>query len=370
MRPLEVTLKRLLFRLINAFRSGTRYAVSQLPDDSFNRILIVRQHDQLGDLLIATPALRALRRKFPHAFIAIVVREYTAPVVGHNPYIDEVIVFYEKLWRWNVRKFILFWKMLRDDFGCVIVLNTISRSLSSDIIALLSGAKYIVGPDHLLLDPSLPEKIYNVPVRCSSAQKHEIQRNLDIVRALGADENDFEYDLVLNDAEVNEAERIYHALGIASHKTAVGVHFGALNPSKCFPLDKLVAIIDWMIEKFGVEIVLIISPREIERREIILSTSHHKLHSAPVMPLRIMAAFLRHMNLLLCNDTGTLHIAASQRVPTVSFHSLSDPAIWKPPHPRHIAVRANDSLITSITIEQVQTAVDTAMKKYDRKPQS
>src|SRR5208283_2926208 len=144
----------------------------------------------------------------------------------------------------------------------------------------------------------------------------------------------------------------------------------ALNPSKCFPLDKLVAVIDWMIEKFNVEIVLIISRHEIERRKIVLSTVHHKLHSAPVMPLRIMAAFLRHMSLILCNDTGTLHITASQRVPTISFHSLSDPVIWKPPHPRHIAVRANDWLITSITIEQVQEAVRAAMKKYVGKPPS
>ena len=364
MQPLEVTLKRYLFRLINAFRSGKQYAPSELPIDSFERILIIRQHDQLGDLLIATPAVRALRRKFPNAFIAIVVREYTAPVVQNNPYVDEIIVFYEKLWRWNVHKVITFWNEVRNDFDCTIVLNTISRSFSSDMIALLSGAKYIVGPGHLLLDQSLPEKIYNVPISRSPAQMHEIQRNLDIVRALGADENDLEYDLVLTDAEVNEAERIYQSLGISSGKTVVGVHFGALNPSKCFPLDKLITVIDWIIETYDAEIVLIISRNEIERRKIVLSTVHHKLHSAPVMHLRIMAAFLRHMSLVLCNDTGTLHIAASQRVPTVSFHSLSDPAIWKPPHPRHIAVRADDFLITSITVDQVKAAVNTAMKKY------
>ena len=368
MQSLESFLKRILFRLISAFRSGTQYTSSELPIDSFHRILIIRQHDQLGDLLIATPALRAVRRKFPRAFIAVVVREYTAPVVENNPYVDEVIVFYEKLWRWDIRKLIAFWKSLRNKFDCTIVLNTISRSLSSDIIALLSGAKYIVGPDHLLLDPSHSEKIYNVLARRSSVKKHEIERNLDIVRALGADENDLEYDLVLTDAEVNEAERMYQSLAIPRGKTVVGVHFGALNLSKCFSLEKLVVVIDWLIEKFNAEIVLIISPNEIERRKVVLSTVHHKLYSAPIMPLRIMAAFIRHLDLILCNDTGTLHIASSQRVPTISFHSLSDPAVWKPPHPRQIAVRADDSLITSITIEQVQSAVITAMEKYVGKP--
>lgn len=364
MQPLEHFLKRSLLRLIGIVRSGRRYAASQLPLGSFNRILIIRQHDQLGDLLIATPAIRAVRKKFPDAFIAVVAREYTAPVVENNPYVDEVIVFYEKLWRWDFRKLIKFWKLLRHGFDCAIVLNTISRSLSSDIIAVLSGAKFIVGPDHLMLDASVPEKVYNVLVHRSFPQKHEIERNLDIVRALGADENELEYDLVLTDAEVNEAEKIFQSLKIASGKMAVGVHFGALNPAKCFPLEKLAVIIDWMIEKFNAEIVLIISPNEIERRKIVLSTVHQRIYSAPVMPLRIMAAFMRHLDLILCNDTGTLHVASSQRVPTVSFHSLSDPAIWKPPQSRQIAVRADDSLITSITIEQVQAAVRTSVKKY------
>jgi len=368
MQSLEQFLKRSLFRLVSAFRPAVQYSPSQLPLESFNRIMIIRQHDQLGDLMIATPAIRALRRKFPTTRIMIVVREYTAPVIEHNPYVDEVIVFYEKFSRWNIRKLVSFWRSVRNNSDCTILLNTISRSLSSDLIALLSGATYIVGPDHLKLDPSLPEKIYNVQVHRSSEQKHEIQRNLDIVRALGADENDLEYDLVLTDTEVNEAERIYQSLMIDPGAVVAGVHFGALNPSKCFPLDKLAVVIDWMIEKFRTEVVLIISPNEVERKRVLESSLHRSVHSAPVMPLRIMAAFLRRMNLVMCNDTGTLHIAASQRVPTISFHSLSDPSIWKPPPPRHIAVRANDALITSITVDQVKEAVATAMKKYVGKP--
>ncbi|MGA7160550.1 MAG: glycosyltransferase family 9 protein [Bacteroidota bacterium] len=367
MRPLEHFLKRLLLRLIGLFRSGAQYSVSQLPVASLNRILIIRQHDQLGDLLIATPSFRALRKTFPHAFIAIVVREYTSPIVENNPYVDQVIIFYEKLWRWNVRKAVAFWKSLRNEYDCAIVLNTISRSFSSDMIALLSGAKFIVGSDHLRLDPLLPEKIYNVVVHASPLQKHEIERNLDIVRSLGGEENDCEYDLVLTDAEVIEAEKIYQSLRMEGNKRVVGVHFGALNRSKCFPLEKLALVVDWIIDKFDASVVLIVSPNEIERRQSILSMIHHKVYSAPVMPLRVMAAFMRHMGLVLCNDTGTLHIAASQRVPTVSFHSLSDPAIWKPPHRRHIAVRADDMRITSITIEQVQAAVMTSMKNYVRK---
>jgi len=369
MQSLDLFLQRILLRTISVFLSRPKYGAAQLPIDSLKRILIVRQHDQLGDLLIATPAIRAVRKKFPNAFIAVVVREYTAPILECNPHVDEVIIFYEKLWRWNIRKAISFWQSLRGEHGfdCAIVLNTISRSLSSDLIALLSRAGFIIGSDHLSHDASRPEKIYNVISRRASGQMTEISRNIEIVGTLGAEMNDFEYDLVLKDEEIIEAEKIFQTFTISPRKHIVGVHFGALNSSKCFPLDSLARVIDWTIENYEVEIVLIVSPNEIQRREYLVSRLSHNVHFAPIMPLRIMAAFMRHLSLFICNDTGTLHIASSQRVPTVSFHSLSDPAIWKPPHDRHIALRADDGLITSITVEQVKAAITMAAKKFSTK---
>ena len=364
MRSVELYLKRLLLTFIGLFRSASSLKPSSIPVDSFHRILIIRQHDQLGDLLLATPAIRAVRKRFPRAYVAVVAREYTAPILEHNPYIDEVIVFYEKFWRWNLIRAAKFWKSIRNGFDFAIVLNSISRSASSDLIALLSGAKYILGPDHLALNGLDREVIYNVVVPRSPVMKHEIERNIDIVRGLGADENDFEYDLVLADEEVDRAERIYHSLSLDPVKRVVGVHFGALNPSKCFSLEKLAVVIDWMMEEFGCEVLLIVGPNEVERKEFLLSKLHHAVHCAPVMPLRIMAALIRHCSLIICNDTGTLHIASSQRIPSVSFHSLSDPSIWKPPHPRHIAVRAEDHRIDSITVEQVQSAVRKVMTTF------
>ncbi|HTR81777.1 MAG TPA: glycosyltransferase family 9 protein [Bacteroidota bacterium] len=366
MRSAELFLKRLLFRLIGSFRSRSTYLPTEIPRESFRRILIIRQHDQLGDLLIATPAIRAVRKRFPDAFIALVAREYTAPVVAQNPYLDEVIIFYEKLWRWDIAKARNFWKSVRNGFTVTIVLNTISRSLSSDLIAVVSGARYIVGPDHLLLDERSQEPIYNVPVHRLPGKRREIDRNLDIVRSLGCDENDFEYDLVLTDEEVDRAERVFHSLSIPSGKIVVGVHFGALNPAKCFPLDKLAEVIDWMVGELKVEIALLVGPDDAGRLQLLLSKLHHNVHAAPFMPLRVLAAFMRHCELILCNDTGTFHIASSQRIPTVSFHSISDPEIWKPPHERHIPVRAEDGKIESITVEQVQSAVKRAFKNFTK----
>ncbi|MEW6062455.1 MAG: glycosyltransferase family 9 protein [Bacteroidota bacterium] len=366
METLEKFFKKLLIALVGVFHSAKRIAVTNLPLSRFKRILVVKQHDQLGDLLVTTPALRALRKRFPHSHISIVVREYTAPMIWENPHVDSVIVFYEKLNRWTLNNVRFFWEQLRGDdgFDCAIVMNSVSRSLSSDIIAVLSKAKYIIGPNHLSLDPNSQEKIYNVLTQRSRKVQHESEHYLDIVRALDAHADGLDYDLVLTEEEESEAEKVLYNVGVQSGAVKIGVHFGALNKEKRFPLDKLAKVIEWIKAHYTCEVLLIIGPHEVQLRQELLSRIRNtEVRSIPLLPIRISSAVIKKLHLLLCNDTATMHIASALRVPTISFHSISDPAQWKPPHERHIGLRANDNKITSISVEMVTSAVETQMMK-------
>lgn len=359
MNFIERFLKRLVLYTVGILRSDRKISPKELPVNRLRRILIVRQHDQLGDLLISTPTIRAIRRRFPNAYIGIVVREYNAPLMWDNPNVDDIIVFYEKLKKWNADKVSIFLDQLRRDGGydCAIMLNTVSRSVSSDIIAVLSKAKYIIGPNHLKLDPEMPEKIYNVLTQRSPNLQPEIEHNLDIVKSFGVPPDGFEYDLLIDEEERKEADKVHYGLHIPGGGLTIGVHFGTLDESRRFPLQKLAKLIDWIKLKTTSEVVLIIGPNEVAMRDQLLRMLKTKVLCAPVMPLRVCAAFIQRMNLFVCNDTGTLHIASAMRVPTVSFHSLNDPAAWKPPHERHVAVRAEDKKISSITVEQAIEAV-------------
>ncbi|MFA6542678.1 MAG: glycosyltransferase family 9 protein [Bacteroidota bacterium] len=367
MKALEKFLKKLLVQAIGIFRSGKKIQPQELPVRFFKRILIVKQHDQLGDLLMATPAIRAVRKRFPGAHLAVVVRSYTAPMIWENPNIDEVIVFHEKLKEWNWKVLRGFLDQLRQQGGydCAIMLNTISRSLSSDIIALLSRAKYIIGPDHLSLDPSIPEKIYDVLTHRSEKVQHEIEHNLDIVRSFGVHDDGFEYDLEIDNQERIEAENIFQSANLQNSSLAIGVHFGTLDKTRRFPLKKLAQVIDWLKSHYDCEVVIVVGPNELPLRDQLLGMLKSKVVTAPVMPVRVAAAFIKRLHLFLCNDTGTLHIASAMRVPTVSFHGMNDPAVWKPVHPRHIGVRAADAKITSISVEQVTGALAIQLKDFE-----
>jgi ADP-heptose:LPS heptosyltransferase len=364
MRSSERFIRRVLLFIIHRCIVRPACAPANVPLASLKRILVVRQHDQLGDLLISTPAVRALRLRFPDAFIAVVVRDYTAPMMENNPNIDQLIIFHDKLnrWTWNDAK--KFWRDLRGNggFDCVVVLNTVSRSFSSDLIALLSRARYIVGPDHLKHDAEMPEKIYNVVAHRDRKKKTEIEHNLDVVRVLDAVPDSFEYDLVPTNEERIEAENIFLSLSITEGKLVVGVHFGTLAVPRRYPLEKLAEVIDTMIETYDAEVVLIVGPNEIEKRKYLLSLLHHRVASAPLMPIRVSAAFMNHLDLFVGNDTGTLHIASSQRIPTVAFYGPNDPAVWKPPHARHFAVIAEDRIIPTIPVDQTLGVIAQAVE--------
>ena len=366
MRTLEIWGKKLLIGIIGAFRPSKRISPNQIPLQRLKRILIVKQHDQLGDLLVTTPTIRALRKKFPDSHIAIFVREYTAPMIWENPNIDSVIVFYEKFNRWNWQKFRSFWDQLRGGggFDCAIMFNSVSRSLSSDLIAVASKAKIIIGPNHIAFDSDIPESIYNVLTPRSRKTQHESEHYLDIVRPLGAQADGLEYDLLLTGEEEAEADKVLYELGIQSATLLIGVHFGALNKEKRYPLEKLANVIKWTKSHYNCEVLLIPGPNEEHHLEELMSyIKTVEVRSVQVQQLRTSCAVIKKLHLLLCNDTGTMHIASALRVPTISFHSISDPAQWKPPHERHIGLRAEDKRITSITVEMVTDAVQTQLQK-------
>ncbi|MHB1051068.1 MAG: glycosyltransferase family 9 protein [Bacteroidota bacterium] len=365
MVPIEKYLKRALVGFIAAVHPPRRIAPSALPTKYFKRILVVKQHDQLGDLLVATPAIRALRKRFPEAFIAVVVREYNAPIMWENPYVDSVIMFYEKLNRWNFRKFKTIWNQLRGDGGydCAIVLNSVSRSLSSDLIAVVSKAKYIVGPNHIALDSDISESIYSTLTHRSRKLQPESEHYLDIMRQIGVHPDGVDYDLLLEEDEIREADRILYHSGIQSNSVLLGVHLGALNKEKRLPIDRLVKVIEWVKKQYACQILVMIGPHDAHVKDELLSHLDPKtVIVAPLVSLRIASGIIKKLTLLLCNDTGPMHIASAMEVPTVSFHSISDPVQWKPPHERHIAIRAEDKKIGSITVEMITAEIK---KQFD-----
>lgn len=366
MENIEKLARQILLSIVSALRPVKKMAPAALPTKLFKRILIVKQHDQLGDLLITTPAIRAVRKKFPNAYIAVVVREYTAPMIWENPYVDDIFMYYDnvRLWNWEFVK--SFWKKLRENggFDCAIMMNSVSRSLTSDLIAVMSKAKYIIGPNHLSLDPGNPEKIYDVVTPRTKKLQLEIDHYLDIVKSFGVQPDGYDYDLRLTEEERSGGEKALYEMGVPLSSTMIGIHFGGLNKEKRLPLEVLAKTIAWIKNEYHCEIILIVGPNEVQLKDQLYPKLEKKsVHVARVLPVRVAAALIQRMQMLLCNDTGTMHIASAMQVPTISFHSISDPEQWKPPQERHIGIRGWDNKITSIKMDLITGAIEAQMQR-------
>ncbi|MBI4552404.1 MAG: glycosyltransferase family 9 protein [Candidatus Latescibacteria bacterium] len=325
------------------------------------RVLIVRQHDQFGDFLLTTPAIRALRQRFPDAYLALVVREYLKPVAQGNPDVDELLVFPQPVGRWTPRDSLRLVSRLRDGFNLAVVFNTVSHSLSSDLIAYSSGAPLILGPALPTFDHCERNPFYTLVAPYDPAPKHQADRNLDVVRHIGADTDDLTYRFGLSHAEEQAGQALLRSLCGTNSRRTVGVHFGTKDTGKRFPIPRLAELCDRLVERGETEIIVIRAPDEDALLAALMSQMRHYVAVAPLLRLREVAGLLASLGLLVCNDTGVLHLAAAVGTPTVSFHAKSDPAFWKPIGDRHVAVYAANGDITTVTVDQAMGAVDRAL---------
>lgn len=354
---IEKRLKTRVLKWLASHPLGPRRATpGEVDTDRISRILIIRQHDQFGDFLLTTPAIRALRTRYPAAHLSLVVRAYLYPVARNNPDVDEVLLFHESGFRWRPRDIRTFVDLMRNPVDLAVVFNTVSHSLSSDLIAWLSGAPVVMGPaaptfDHLEHNPFYT---INVPVRPDP--RHQIQRNLDVVRHLGADTDDLSYRYAMTAEERAAGRAVIDDLVEDSGKPGgpvVAVHFGTGDARKRYPVEQLARVCDELASRRSARIVVIPAPGEEGLLRALREAAAAPMHGAPPLSLREVAGVIRAADLLVCNDTGVLHLAAAVETPTLSFHATSDPAYWKPPGGRHRAFYAASQRIGEIPPDRV-----------------
>ena len=146
------------------------------------RILVVRQHNQMGDMVCATPALRAIAETWPKARIALVTSPANAGVVLHNPHLARVMVLERPL-----RRLPEFWRELRGwKAELALVLSSVSFSLTSALIGLGSGARHVVGADSRPFGWDFSRHCFSLEMPADPVvSTHAIEHGLAPLRAIG-----------------------------------------------------------------------------------------------------------------------------------------------------------------------------------------
>lgn len=316
--------------------------------DSVGSLLVVRAHDQLGDFLLITPALRALRLRFARARITLVVNRFLAPLAEHQPDVDRVIV----TGKWPA--------IPRTPYDLALVLNTVSHSLSSDLIARRSGARSVIGPASPPLKDSPGAPLYDWAYETPApAGPHQMDQALAVVAPLGCPDvpREYRYGMTENESAAGAATRASLPRG-----PVVAMHLGTKDDTRRYPARQWAAVADRVAEATGAHIAILDAPDARAANAELASTMHAAHTALPPSGLRGAAATLRYMDLLLCHDSAPLHIAAAVGTRTVAVGGRDDARRWKPPGDRHVALEAPDRVPAHVAPETLADAAIAAMR--------
>jgi ADP-heptose:LPS heptosyltransferase len=284
---------------------------------------------QLGDMLCAVPALRALRNALPRAHIALVGLPWAQQFAERFPgYLDEFIPFpgHPLLPEQPVRHEALadfYARMCARQFALAIQLHG-SGDVSNDIVSGF-GADVMAG--FCRGEPVTRERAVMLPYPDTGA---EPERLLRLVGQLGADPagDHLEFPLTRHDEEELAASSIADDL---TGDDYFCIHPGARYRDKCWPAERFAEVGDHIAAEFGLHPVLTGSAAEADLTADVAARMHHEaLDAAAPISIGAMAVLLRGARLLLCNDTGVSHIAAGLKLKSVVIFSKADIARWAP----------------------------------------
>ena len=285
------------------------------------RILIIKP-SALGDIVLALPALSALKRSFPGAKISWFVRPEFAPLITGHPYISDIILFDRKQlskWWCNTGSFnalSLLVKQLRaGKFDLVFDFQGLFRT---GFFSWVTGSKRRFG---MAGAKELAHLFYTDKISQDASSIHLVDYYLKIVASAGAKQMEAEFKLPEDAGAAEQIDKLLKSQGVNA-KYAVIVP-GAAQPNKRWPIEKFAALAGKIGERFGLSIVATGSPGE---REYIEAIGKRVINLAGKTAVRELIPLLKRVSLVVSNDTGPGHIAAALGVPMVMIFGPTNPA--------------------------------------------
>ena len=307
-------------------------------------ILVIKMAG-IGDLLLATPALRALRETYPHAHIDLLVTPDSAGILNGWQVIDRIIVLDKYLFDYpqqfltrprNLLRLKPLWRDLRDGhYDAVLLLHHLTLPfgrLKHQLLLRATGAQWRVGLDNG------HGWFLNVRVKDNGfGAMHEAEYYLAVAGAVGAKTKDKRLVVPLSEADHRQAWQLLY-----EHETPQNIRHpiiamhpgsGGYSTARRWAPERFAQLADTLYSGVGGQLLLLGGPEEAELHQHIIDMMHSEMPVRSMAgrgSIKVTAALLEQVDLFIGNDSALVHLAVAAGTPTVAIFGLTNAQAWGP----------------------------------------
>jgi heptosyltransferase-2 len=320
-----------------AMRDAAKVMMDTDPTASPRKVLVV-QPSWVGDAVMATPTLRAIRELYPSAHIGYLMRRYVKPLYSGMPWADQLITYRTGKTKAKAGKgqfFELAARLRAARFDLAILLP---NSFKSALVCKMARIRRVVGYERDGRGFLLTDKLLPVKDRGKFIPSPIIKYYMGLAHYLGSNSRDLAMRLFVTESEAREAREVFGRCGIDPEACRPGSIAGAkpmilINPganygaAKCWLPENFAQLADRFIDELGAAVLISAAPKE---RPIVEAIKRFMKH-APVdlsnkgTTLGSLKEIVRRCDLMVTNDTGPRHIAAAFDVPVVTIFGPTHP---------------------------------------------
>jgi heptosyltransferase II len=339
--------------------------------------ILIRGVNWLGDTVLSFPVVQQLKAVFPHSHLAILTPDYLLDLWKTFPYVDEIIPFRKTRGFDSLRENLnLILSLRKRHFDVALILP---RSFRSAFSVFMARIPIRIGYQDEGRSLFLTHKIRR---KGGALRVHRVHYYMKLIEPLGRVEKCPSPRIFLREEDRRWADRMLEDLGLLDGRPLIGMNPGAAyGAAKCWSPTRFGELGKSLSTKWKASILLF--GREGERpiaHQILKDLKGGGVDLTGKTGLLQLAALLERCQLLVTNDTGTMHMAAAVGTPTVALFGSTDPSTTGPWGEGHAVVRQEVSCspclkrtcptdhrcMERITVEQVEEVVSSRLRQTDR----
>ncbi len=340
------------------------------------RSVIFIRRDNIGDLVCTTPAIRAVRTRYPQCRIAVLVNSYNADVLTGNPDVDAIYVYGK--WKHSEG---------RGRLGVWLENLDVIREIRRERFDVSIGCGYAYSPrlaryafltggrTRICPTPGGKKTFFvNCPVPEPEASMHEVEAMMRLVGPLGVI-GPAPAPCVAPDAgEVEKVLNVLEGNGVMDNKNLVVFHISSRRPQNRWPIESFQALGDLISENTGARIMLLWSPGkgdnplhpgDDEGAARLIASMKIKPVPYRTETLKGLIAALSVASVVVCCDGGAMHIAAALGKPILTVWGGTDAKRWAPRGAPHIILKKGGDALKKGTDASAVTPLE-AFSAFNR----